>query len=74
MSNTIHKILDRKWFYKFKLPNGKVTESYLPDEAQLVHKTRLEMMDSVLNPRFEGKWDDTTAVDIASHEGYFACH
>lgn len=74
MTNPIHKILDRKWFYKFELPNGEVTESYLPDDAQLVHTTRLEMMDSVLNPRFEGRWKDIKAVDIASHEGYFSCH
>ena len=74
MSNSIHKILDRKWFYKFELPNGEVTESYLPDEAQRVHTTRLEMMDSILNPRFEGKWDKIKAVDIASHEGFFSCH
>jgi tRNA (mo5U34)-methyltransferase len=74
MSNSIHKILDRKWFYKFELPNGKVTESYLPDEAQRVHTTRLEMMDSILNPRFEGRWGEIKAVDIASHEGFFSCH
>ena len=74
MSDTIEKITNRKWFYQFELPNGQKTQSYLPDDAQLVHTTRLEMMDSVLNPRFENRWADITAVDLASHEGYFACH
>ena len=48
MSDTLKQILDRKWFYEFELPNGKKTKSYLPDDAQLVHTTRLEMMDSIL--------------------------
>lgn len=74
MSNTLEQILARKWFYQFELPNGKKTQSYLPDDAQLVHTTRLEMMDSVLNPRFAERWNDITAVDLASHEGYFSCH
>jgi len=74
MTDTLEKILNRKWFYQFELPNGKKTQSYLPDDAQLVHTTRLEMMDSILNPRFEGRWNDVVAVDLASHEGYFSCH
>ncbi len=74
MTDALQKILERKWFYQFELPNGEKTQSYLPDDAQLVHTTRLEMMDSVLNPRFEGRWNELTAVDLASHEGYFACH
>jgi len=74
MSDTLKQILERKWFYQFELPSGEKTQSYLPDDAQLVHTTRLEMMDSILNPRFEGKWNDITAVDLASHEGYFSCH
>ncbi len=74
MTDTLEKITNRKWFYQFELPNGQETQSYLPDDAQLVHTTRLEMMDSVLNPRFENRWADITAVDLASHEGYFACH
>ena len=74
MTDTLQQILNRKWFYQFQLPNGEKTQSYLPDDAQAVHTTRLEMMDSILNPRFEGKWDGLTAVDLASHEGYFACH
>ncbi len=74
MTDTLQKILNRKWFYQFQLPNGEKTQSYLPDDAQAVHTTRLEMLDSILNPKFEGRWNDVTAVDLASHEGYFACH
>lgn len=74
MTDALEKILNRKWFYQFELPNGEKTQSYLPDDAQAVHTTRLEMMDSVLNPRFDGQWDKLNAVDLASHEGYFACH
>jgi len=32
------------------------------------------MIDSILNPKFDGKWDQINAVDLASHEGFFSCH
>lgn len=74
MNNTIEKILAKQWFYQFKLPGGKTTECYLPTEAQAVHDTRIAMIDSILEPSYENKWDESTAVDLACHEGYFACH
>jgi len=74
MSNVIEQITAKKWFYEFQLPDGQATESYLPAEALAVHSTRIAMMDSVLHPMYDGQWDQATAVDLACHEGYFACH
>ncbi len=73
MTELINKILKKKWFYQFHLPTGEVTESYLEDEIMAMHTTRLSMLGSVLNARYHGKWHDATAVDLACHEGYFAC-
>jgi hypothetical protein len=42
------KILGRKWFYNFKLPSGKITESYLPEFALPIHTTRSQMMDQFI--------------------------
>ncbi|MCF6300501.1 MAG: class I SAM-dependent methyltransferase [Proteobacteria bacterium] len=74
MNKLIDQILDKKWFYNFHLPEGQITESYLAKDAHAVHSTRIAMMDSVLNPRYADKWQNSTAVDLACHEGFFACH
>ena len=73
MSELIQKILKKKWFYAFELPSGEVTECYLEDPTMAVHSTRLSMLGSVLNARYHGKWHTSSAVDLACHEGYFAC-
>lgn len=74
MSEVIKQILDKQWFYHFHLPNGETTESYMAEDAMAVHSTRIAMLDSVLNERYAEKWEQSTAVDLACHEGYFACH
>ncbi|NTV53621.1 MAG: methyltransferase domain-containing protein [Candidatus Firestonebacteria bacterium] len=66
------KILSRKWFYEFKLPSGRKTEMYIPRAMAEIHDTRLSMLFSVLDPMFEGRWQETSCLDIASHEGFFA--
>ncbi|WP_158085131.1 class I SAM-dependent methyltransferase [Niastella vici] len=65
------KILGRKWFYEFKLPGGKVTESYLPEYALPIHATRTQMMNEFLDT-FGGQLKDLRCVDLACHEGYFS--
>lgn len=69
-----NKILARRWFYEFTLPSGRKTELYIPPSVAEIHTTRLQMILSVLDPLFDGRWDRTTCIDIASHEGFFASH
>lgn len=68
------RILSKEWFYRFKLPSGKVTRCFQPAEVEPIHQTRLEMMFSVLDPLFGKKWRDATALDLACNQGFFACH
>ena len=60
----------REWFYRFELPDGTSTDSYLPAEAQQVHDTRWEMVERVLKPVIE-KAGKLSALDLASHQGWF---
>lgn len=69
-----HRVLQRKWFYEFTLPSGRKTELYIPAETARIHTTRLQMMDYILEPIFQFIWGNTTCIDIACHEGYFATH
>lgn len=66
------QILERQWFYEFQLPSGHVTETYLPDFARPVHTTRDQMMRDFLNREFNGRFDQSTCVDLACHEGFFS--
>lgn len=66
------KILSRQWFYRFLLPSGRVTETYLAEEMQKIHDTREQMMFEVLNDQFGHRWEELKCVDLACHEGYFS--
>jgi hypothetical protein len=66
------RILGRKWFYRFVLPGGAVTETYIPDEVIGIHTTRERMTFQALDPIFAGRWDTVSCIDLACHEGYFA--
>ena len=66
------KILERKWFYEFKLPGGKITESYLADYALPIHTTRSQMMAQFLDDEFGENLKQLSCVDLACHEGYFS--
>ncbi len=50
-------ILNKKWFYQFKLPGGQVTDTYMGDDVVKIHDTRLQMMDSILVPRYKDKFE-----------------
>lgn len=66
------RILSREWFYRFRLPSGRVTRSYLSEEVLKIHDTREQMLLQFLEGRFGGRWGDLTCVDLACHEGYFS--
>ena len=75
-NNTIdaleRRVLEQKWFYRYQLPSGRVTELYIPDEVEHIHRTRRDMMLAELQPLFENNLDGLTAIDVASHQGYFS--
>lgn len=69
MSKALDKVKSQKWFYEFELPDGTTTESYLPELARQIHKTREKALRHYLSRDLQG-YD--TCLDISSHEGYFS--
>lgn len=68
---SIDELLRRPWFYRFMLPDGRVTPSYIDDSVEPVHTTRLSMMDRALADHF-GTAMPASAIDIACHQGWFS--
>ena len=66
--NELEDVKNQKWFYEFNLPDGSITESYLPQVARQVHATRQKALRHYL--RGWGS-DGATAFDISCHEGFF---
>ena len=66
------KILNREWFYEFRLPSGRKTKSYLPNQIQPIHRTRERMMFDYLEQTVGDRWSKLRCLDMACHEGYFA--
>lgn len=66
------KILGRQWFYRFHLPSGQVTQTYLPEEVLKIHETREQMMTQVLETEFANEWKNLRFADLACHEGFFS--
>ncbi len=64
----------RDWFYRFELPDGSTTDSYLPESALAVHDTRLDMMRRGLEPVLREAGTTLTGLDLASHQGWFSFH
>ena len=74
MTSAIERALSREWFYSFRLPDGRATRSYLPDEVATIHETRLAMIESVLDAGADRPPSEMTCLDLACHEGFFAVH
>jgi tRNA (mo5U34)-methyltransferase len=64
-------VLAQKWFYRFTLPSGRITELYIPDAIELIHRTRRDMMITAMRP-FLNSSKDLTAIDFSSHQGFFS--
>ena len=62
----------RDWFYSYELPDGTNTSTYHHGELDAIHETRWEMLSTHLSSVFGGQYSHLTAVDLASHQGYFA--
>jgi hypothetical protein len=74
MTDLETQILAREWFYEFKLPSGAVTRTKIQADVLQIHKTRLHMMCQAIEPFFGEQIGEATAIDVASHEGYFSYH
>src|ERR1700682_5243842 len=66
------RILSQEWFYDFVLPSGRRTKLYIPDVVEHIHRTRRDMMLAELQPLFKEYPGALTAIDVASHQGWFS--
>ncbi len=75
MSDAEAHCLERKWFYPFQLPSGRVTPTYLAPEVALIHQTRLQMLQAAVAAHFGQPLPASlSALDLACHEGWFSQH
>lgn len=74
MSELEAEALSRTWFYPFRLPGGGVTPTYDGGVLDSIHFTRRQMLDDALASLFGEDFSALSAVDIACHQGWFACH
>lgn len=68
------RALAKTWFYPFRLRSGQVTRTYGEGELDAIHVTRRRMLDAVLERAFGKELGALSAVDLASHQGWFAAH
>lgn len=71
-ANDLKEVASRQWFYSFSLPDGSQTSTYISDEVESIHRTRLEMLESELAPILARSDEKLDAVDIASHQGWYS--
>ena len=72
MTNDLEqRVLDKTWFYRYRLPSGRETKSYDDGALDPIHATRLSMMDAELARAYPQGLAGLSAVDLACHQGYF---
>jgi SAM-dependent methyltransferase len=69
-----NEMLRKPWFYRFRLPSGRTTDSYLHENILAIHETRERMLLAALQETFPNGFGGLRALDLACHEGYFAHH
>lgn len=72
MSTLIEQAHSRQWFYSYELPDGSTTPTYHGIDIQPIHDTRWQMLDGCLSQRLGPDRSGLTALDLASHQGWFA--
>ena len=72
MSSLIDQALAREWFYSYRLPDGRTTPTYHGIDIQGIHDTRWQMARACLKQRLGDDCADLSAIDLASHQGWFA--
>jgi SAM-dependent methyltransferase len=72
MSELLDQVKSRDWFYAYELPDGSKAPTYHDGELDAIHQTRWRMLEHDLEATFPEGFDDLNAVDLASHQGWFA--
>lgn len=72
MSTLIEQAHSRQWFYSYELPDGSTTPTYHGIDIQSIHDTRWKMLDECLSRRLGPDRSGLSALDLASHQGWFA--
>ena len=72
MSTLIEQAHSRDWFYSYSLPDGSTTPTYHGDDIKAIHDTRWKMVSDCLSERLGSSADGLDALDLASHQGWFA--
>ena len=72
MSTLIEQAHSRQWFYAYDLPDGSSTSTYHDDDIHLIHNTRWRMLESYLDRNLGADKSGLSALDLASHQGWFA--
>ncbi len=72
MSTLIEQAHSREWFYAFDLPDGSTPPTYHGNDIQAIHDTRWKMLDGCLRQRLGDERGSLNALDLASHQGWFA--
>ena len=62
----------REWFYAYELPDGSTTPTYHGGEIQPIHDTRWKMLEACLDENLGSERSGLSALDLASHQGWFA--
>jgi tRNA (mo5U34)-methyltransferase len=71
-ADLINQAMAKEWFYSYNLPDGQQTPTYHHGQLDAIHDTRWEMLENYLSGVFDGQYSHLTAVDLASHQGFFA--
>jgi hypothetical protein len=72
MSKLIEQAHSREWFYSYELPDGSSTSTYHDAEIHAIHDTRWQMLESCLDSNLGGDRHGLSALDLASHQGWFS--
>ena len=72
MSTLIEQAHSRKWFYSYDLPDVSSTSTYHNADIHIIHDTRWQMLESYLDRNLGTERTGLSALDLASHQGWFA--
>jgi len=72
MPTLIDQAKAREWFYAYELPDGSLTPTYHDIDIQAIHDTRWKMVQAYLDRALGGDRGALGALDLASHQGWFA--
>lgn len=67
----LKKVKAQQWFYDFPLPDGTTTSPDIGKEVALIHTTRRDKLREVIFREVPNA-KELTALDFASHQGYFS--